>query len=498
MITNPLRRLLASGAVVVFTLAGGDPQRLAWAAGAEQPLPALDGAGDRYSDDKKHQIGRAWLRLFRANAKINPDPLLHDYMVHLLYGLAEHSQLRDRRLTLVMVRDSAFNAFAVPGGVVGVHDGLLRYSQAEDELASVLAHELGHLSQGHFERGQEKQQRNMRMALLGMLAGIALIGSDSDAGLAAIAASQAATVDSKLRYSRRFEQEADRIAIATLANAGWNPDAVPTMFERLQRTARFNRDIPAFLRTHPLTTDRISDARARAARLPRPQRTAGDNDYFLLMRERAVRAHQTDPQRAVGALRDALRQAKTRGARRAARYGLALALADAGQHRQAHRALAPLLAESPTHIPFVVARAEVAIAARDHGLAASLLAGHLALHPDNHPLTMTYADALVASGGRHIERAAKLLANHAKRHPEPPEVWQRLSHAAALAGNALDSHRARGEHYMRNGALDLAKQQFEYALKRTDSQPTTAKIKERLKVLQEYRKEQERLVAGKT
>ena len=497
MITNRRVRLLAAGvagALAAWTPV--EPPRAAPESAGERPLPELGDGAAGYSDERKRRIGRAWLRLFRGAVELNPDPLLHDYMVHLLYGLAAHSQLRDRRLTLVVVHDKAFNAFAVPGGVVGVHDGLLRYSQVEDELASVLAHELGHLSQSHFERGQEQRQSSMRKALFGLLAGIALIGSDADAGLAAIAASQAAAIDSGLRYSRRFEREADRVAIATLANAGWSPDAVPAMFERLQRSARFDRDIPAFLRTHPVTAERISDSRNRAAKLRRARSAAGDNDYFLLMRERVRRAHRDDPRRGAARARDELSRAKTPGAKRAARYGLALALADAGEHRAAHQELAVLLAESPTHIPFVVAQAELAILARNYGLAASLLAGHLALNPDNHPLTMTYADALIAKGAS--ARAAEILSRHAKLHPELPEVWQRLGNAAALAGNALDSHRARAERYMLVGALDLARKQFEYALERTDSGPATARVEGRLQRLREYRKEQERLAAGKT
>ncbi len=503
MITNPARRFavaaIAAAGIAGLLAAGGGA-----AEDASDRLPALGDGDARYSPEKKRELGSTWLRLFRASGEINSDPLLYDYLLHLLYGLAEYSQLRDPELTLVVVQNRRFNAFAVPGNVIGVHDGLLRFSQTESELASVLAHELAHLSQNHFERGRERLAGSQRIGWFGLLAGIALLGAggDSNAGLAAIAASQAAVADKQLSYARRFEQEADRIAIATLARAGHDPRAVPEMFERLQQASRFDRELPAFLRTHPVTSDRISDARNRAAQHTRAarseeRRTKGDD--FLLMRARALRTQQSDPVRAVAALRAELRQATTRGARRAARYGLALALMDIGETRDARAELAPLLAESPIHIPFVVAQAEVAIKEGNYGLATSLLAGHLALNPGNHPLTMTYADSLLATGNaRHAARAASRLSRHALRHPQLPSVWRRLASAAARSGNALDSHRAQGEYFMLIGALDRAGKQFEYALKRTDSVSTTAKIRQRVKVLREYRQQQERMVSGKS
>ena len=175
-----------------------------------------------FSAEFEHQLGRTWLRIFRSQVPTVDDPLLFDYLENLIYQLVRYSKLEDRRIEMVVVDNSAINAFAVPGGVIGIHNGLLLWAQTEDELATVLAHEIAHLSQRHFSRGVEFQQKQQPLALAAMLASLVLMATaGSDVGMAALSATQAATQDSALRYSRGNEQEADRSACKPWSRPTW-------------------------------------------------------------------------------------------------------------------------------------------------------------------------------------------------------------------------------------------------------------------------------------
>ncbi|MDA9722199.1 M48 family metalloprotease, partial [Luminiphilus sp.] len=170
-----------------------------------------------YSADYEYQLGRMWLRSFRGQAPLFNDPLMHSYLENLVFELVQHSELQDRRIELVIVDNPTINAFAVPGGVIGVHSGLFQYAQTEDELATVMAHEIAHLSQRHFSRRMELAQEQGPMQLAGLLAGVLLAATvGTDAGLAAMTTAQGLAQDVQLRYSRANEAEADRVGLRTL------------------------------------------------------------------------------------------------------------------------------------------------------------------------------------------------------------------------------------------------------------------------------------------
>ena len=170
-----------------------------------------------FSADYEYEIGRMWLRSFRWQAPLVNDPLLHSYLENLTFELAQHSDLQDRRIELVIVDNPSINAFAVPGGVMGVHNGLFLYAETEDEFATVMAHEIAHLSQRHFSRRMELAAQQGPMQLAGLLAGILLAATvGTDAGLAAMTTTQGLAQDEQLRYSRSNEAEADRVWLRTL------------------------------------------------------------------------------------------------------------------------------------------------------------------------------------------------------------------------------------------------------------------------------------------
>lgn len=444
----------------------------------ELKLPNLgETSTSLFSAEKEYQIGRAWLRIFRSRAPTSDDPLLSDYLENLIYRLATHSQLEDRRLDIVIVNNETINAFAVPGGVIGIHDGLLAYAESEDELATVLAHELAHLSQRHFSRGVEQQKRQTPLALAGLIAGLVLIATTgSDAGMAVISASQAASIQSQLRFNRSNEQEADRIGMLTMVSAGMDPHAAPAMFERMLKATRYNsRNVPEFLLTHPVTESRISDTRNRARRYAKTMGT--DNIEYQLMRARVKMLQENSPQLAVQRFRSAL--ASDVAFPDAERYGLVLALTASRKLEEARRELKSLLAVNPDNIAYIVAEANIDIEDDRAKQAAEKLARKLQLTPGNYPLSMIYAEALLKSRQAHI--AEEVLLSISKRKPTEPAVWYQLAETQGLVGNILGLHQSRAEYFMLNGLMDKASQQLKYALNLTKNNfSETEKIKQRL------------------
>jgi predicted Zn-dependent protease len=442
-------------------------------------IPDLGAASTSlFSSDFEYQLGRNWLRMFRGQAPTVNDPLLYDYLEDLVFELVTHSELKDRRIELVIVNNPTINAFAVPGGVIGVHNGLFNYAQTEDEFATVIAHEIAHLSQRHFSRRVEMAKSQSPINIAGMLAGILLAATaGTDAGLAAVTATQAALQDQQLRYSRANEAEADRIGMRTLYNAGLDPYAAPEMFERMLAASRYTSAsrIPEFLRTHPLSEKRIADTRNRAMQYPRRIRPVSLE--YQLMRARVAVSMARSPDEAVAEFRARLEGNPLSD--EATTYGLVLALTAAGRADEAALTLDGIWSGDQSRIPYVIADAEIDIARGKAKRAAEKLGRRLQLSPGNHPLTMAYALALQQAGQAHVAEA--VLNNQAKRRPNDPGLWYQLAEIQGLSGNIIGLHQSRAEYFILTGSLDAAQRQLEYALKLASGDFTTSsKIGERL------------------
>ncbi|QFU77914.1 M48 family peptidase [Halioglobus maricola] len=458
----------------------------------ELKLPNLgESSTSLFSAEYEHQLGRTWLKIFRSQVPTVTDPLMFDYLENLIYELAIHSKLEDRRLELVVVDNATINAFAVPGGVIGVHNGLLLYAQTEDELATVLAHELAHLSQRHFSRGVEFQRSQAPVNLAGMLAGLVLMATaGGDAGMAALAASQAAAQNNALRYSRSNEQEADRVGMQTMVEAGMDPHAAPAMFERMLQSSRYSSGerIPEFMRTHPLSENRIADTRNRARLYPKMMRPISLD--YQLMRARAYVQLANTPEEAVQRFKGEL--SGTPRSEEAAQYGLVLALTEAGRADEAALTLDAIWSSNPDRLEYILADADIEMARNAPEKAAKKLARQLELSPGNHPLTMSYATALMANGESHI--AEEVLLAQSTRRPHDPGLWYLLAEVQGLSGNIAGLHRSRAEYFILNGILDEAERQLNYALKLTQNDyHTSAQIQQRLRDVALLRQQMESL-----
>ena len=456
----------------------------------ELKLPNLgESSTSLFSSEFEHQLGRAWLRIFRSQVETLDDPLLFDYLENLIYNLITHSKLEDRRVEIVLVDNPTINAFAVPGGVIGIHNGLMLYAQTEDELATVLAHEIAHLSQRHFSRGVEFQQNQAPLNLAAMVAGFLLMATaGGDAGMAALTAAQAAAQDSRLRYSRGNEQEADRVGMQTMVDAGMDPHAAPAMFERMLQASRYtggNR-VPEFLRTHPLSENRIADTRNRARQYPKQIRPVSLD--YQLMRARVVNQLADTPEEAVQKFRKEL-EGKPHS-REAAHYGLVLALTDAGRPDEASLELDTIWSGDRGRIEYVIADAEIDIVRNQPEKAADKLEDQLKLSPGNHPLTMTYARALMKNQQSHV--AEEVLLDQSLVRPNDPALWYLLAEVQGLSGNIIGLHQSRAEYFILNGNLSQAETQLRYALKLTGKDYlTTARINQRLQDIADMRQKME-------
>lgn len=454
-------------------------------------LPELgDSSSSIISQHQEYELGRAWLKVFRRQVRTHHDPQLQQYVEQLITRLALNSTVRDRRFEVVIVNNPTINAFAVPGGIIGVHTGLFFYAVSEHQFASVLSHELAHLGQRHFARRLELQRKSSVTSVAGLLAGLVLAATiGSEAGMAAISASQAASMDTLLRYSRQNEQEADRLGLDILYRSDMDPAATAAMFERMQSATRFlGERPPEFLLTHPLTESRIADTRARIAKYPGRQYL--DNIEYHLMRARSILALETTPAQAVARFENELKG--TTLSLQAARYGLALAQSAMGEHNIARKTLSPLLAKEPLRLTYQLAEAAIERQAGHHENAIDSLKMLDERYPENYAIQMELAETLLAAN-RYGE-SEQVLETLSHKRPNDPKIWFQLAETSGLAGDIAGVHLARAEYFILTGVFDKAREHLGFARRLLDQNfKQSAQIDQRLRDLRHIEKRSERL-----
>ena len=445
-------------------------------------LPVLgDSVSGTISTQEEYDYGREFLRSVRKQTPSLNDPLVADYIASLTYKLAANSELTDHRLEFILIDSEVLNAFAAPGGIVGVNAGLFLNATNEGQFASVLAHELAHISQRHYARNVEQSRNSTLPNIAGLLASIAIAAAGGgEAGQAALMVNQARSLDNQLRFSRSHESEADRIGIRTLYNAGFDPADMAGMFEGMLRTRSFSQKIPEFMSTHPLDETRIADSRNRANTYPPVEHI--QNPEFLLMRERIQIHYAKNPEAEIDERERALPQLNGTEAD-AAIYGIALAQMKAGQNIAASESLGKLLAKDPTRISYLMLDAEIAMAASDNARAISVLENGLKLNPDNHPLTMTYATALTKA--RRYQDAAHVLEQHSVNYSNDMQLWYDLAEVEGLAGNINMVHQARAEYFITVGDFARARDHLNFAINQETDRLTLARLRQRLDYIRE-------------
>jgi predicted Zn-dependent protease len=426
-----------------------------------QGLPDLgDATASALPPQIERRIGEDIVRDIRSrDPAYLDDPEITDYLNQLGARLVAALPGARQDFEFFAIRDPSINAFALPGGFIGVHTGLLLASESESEVASVLAHEIAHVTQRHIARMLGTQQQMQIPTLVAIAAALLLGRSRPDLAQGAAVAAQGAAVQTQLAYSRDFEREADRIGFQTLSGAGFDARAMAVFFDKMQRHTRVMDDgsVPSYLRTHPVTADRIADAQARAENLPYRQHV--DALEYHLVRAR-LRADAGEPQEAVRQLRAAVRERRYAN-EAAARYGLAAALLRANQATEAEAEIVRLRAIQATSpmIELLAARARLALG--DGSGALALLKAAAGRWPQRRPITYAYTEALEQSG-RNADALA-YLEGQIRLYPRDARLHELRAKAYAALGKRLAQHQAQAEVYALRGSLPAAIEQLQLA-----------------------------------
>lgn len=422
-------------------------------------LPELgDASAVVISPQQERKLGEDFMRKARRMLRMVDDPELNDYIQSLGERLLAHSSDAQETYQFFLVDDPSINAFAVPGGFIGVNTGLILAAHNEGELAGVLAHEITHVQQRHIPRLIAESKRTSGPAMAALIAAILLAGTGHGGADAAIALTSATMAQNQLNYTRAFEQEADNLGIGILASAGFDPHAMPAFFENLQTWGRLNEtSLPEFLRTHPITATRITESRQRAEQYGKTR--GSDSSAFYLARAK-IRALKGNPGEVAQNFKKTLEDGKYPHAD-AERYGYALALSRAQQPQVARRVLDGLIRGEPGNVAYRLALAETEMAAGQRERALNLYAAAYQKHPDSKPLAHRYAAALLESG--QPKRAQALLKDLLGHQVGDPILYKMLARAAGETGELVAAHQALAEHYYLSGNADAALEQLRIA-----------------------------------
>ncbi len=435
-----------------------------------------------HSDER--QLGYMIVQQLRDQNALLEDPEIIEYVNSVGDRLAAQSPDGAKGFQFFVVKDPAINAFAVPGGFVFINYGLILATTSESELASVLGHEIAHVTQHHIARSIRAQSQQSITTMAAMLAAI-LLGAVGHAGGQAveggIAAAQGLAVQQQINFTRGEESEADRVGIGYLAGAGFDTQAMGNFFETLSRKEGLAATyIPAMLVDHPVTTDRIAEARARAAQFP--PRKAKDSLSYALVRERVrvlTAPGDTDIEKVYA-------QRLSRGQNdMATRYGEALALMADNRPVEAQKILFELTREHEGVIMLHSALGQAEVKAGQTNDALGTFRHAVKLFPRNVPVTVRYAESLIAAGNAKEAHAVLLdLFNNVEPTPEQIRL---TANAANAAGDTGDAYYYMGEYQLSGGNLPLAATQYQLALATPNlSQIQRQRYQARLDEVREY------------
>jgi predicted Zn-dependent protease len=411
--------------------------------------------------DDEYRIGLMVVRGLRDSDQILEDPEVNQYIDTIGHQLAGYSQAENRRFTFFVVKDPTINAFALPGGFIGVNSGLLLETHNESELAGVMAHEIAHVTQRHIARSLVEQSHSGLISTAAMLAAI-LIGAASgsgDAAIAGVAAAQTLSLQQQMTFSRAAEIEADRVGMGTLAGAGFDPNGMPAFFDTMARRAGANESqIPAIVRSHPISTDRIAESKNRAAQYP--THNVLDSTSYALTRER-LRVLMTPAGESASKYYDAAIKDESH-ATRALLYGKAISLLDEEHAKQAVPILMNLRKVDETTVQYQIALAQAQLLSGDGDAAIKTFEQARQLFPRNVPVTVRYAEALVRLG--QAKQAHEILLDLFNVVAPTPEQARQIALAANAAGDVADAYYYMAEYHLMGGDLPLAANQLQLAL----------------------------------
>ncbi len=423
-------------------------------------LPDMgDSTGRLISPQQEQELGAAFFRNLHSQIKINQDLEIQHYIQTLGGQLAANSDQPGYPFKFFMVIDQSINAFAGPGGYIGINSGLLLLSESESELAAVMAHEIAHVTQRHLYRAFEAARQMSIPNAAATLAAILLGTQSPELGQAALIALQAGNTQFQIDFTRDNEKEADRVGMQTLVDADYDPRSMPVFFERLQQSTRYyGRDIPEFLRTHPVSVSRISDTRGRSEKYPYKQYP--DSKEYLLAKAKLRVLSVEDQEVNLKYFKAHIGQG-TQWQQAVARYGLALVYIKTLNFDKADTLLTDLSRAHPGQPQFANALAKTAIENRQFERAVKLYRTALKAFPNNLALEVAYVKSLLNTG--HPDQAKKVLEKMAPNIKNQLLYYELLAQCYADLNQPAESHRFLAEYYYANGQTKTAIMQIKLA-----------------------------------
>lgn len=438
---------------------------LALPAAAQNQLPSFgDPAGGSVTAADEKRLGEAFMRQVRAQLIVIDDPEIESYIQSIGYRLTAGVDHSATGFHFFVVGSDVINAFAGPGGYIGVNAGLILAADSESEMASVVAHEIAHVTQRHIARAIDFAGRSNLPMLAGLAAALILGTQNSAAGSAAAAAVMGSQVQSQIDFTRQNEKEADRVGMQLLAAAEFDPRAMPVFFEKLQTSSRYYRKPPEYLSTHPVTSSRIADTRNRAEQYTYVQRP--DSLGFYLARAKLRVLGSDAPKETVAWFEDAVKNGNYKNLSATA-YGWGLALAKAREFPRAEEVLTRLTKEYPDNLNFRAALATTFLDAGQVDQALKIYEDEYALFPDSKTIVVGYVQALLRNG--QAKRGQEIIDEYARVREMDATLYKLSSEAQQRAGNELASQLALAEYYYQSGQFDAAINQLRLAVAKRDA-----------------------------
>jgi len=480
-------------------------------------LPDMgDPGGDSLNRMDERQYGEMIMREIRPDPDYSNDLPLYDYLNQMerrLIAAARRLQLGGSNeqgsgaynFEIFAVKDSSINAFALPGGFIGFHTGLIVSAETDSEVASVMGHETGHVLQRHLARQMDKQATNTMIALAGILLGALAASRNPGAASGLMQGGQALAVNNQLSYSRDAEREADRIGFQILDASGYDVNGAPSFFQRLQRaTGIMDNGVPSYVRTHPLTTDRIADMQDRARNIPSRNVPTAVEFYFVKARARMEQSGSSSGMYDLKNTFDSLSKQAFPGKQMEGFYGLALIAQRQGHIEQAetylqqarnlaHAASAPGSPIQRQSLSLDITASELALAKGKNDAALQIAQATLNAFPQSYAAGAAMINAYLKLG--RTNDAINWLKARTKIQPNEIVWWGLLSTAYDQANNIPMRHYALGEKYALEGAWPSAIEQLKIARSSAgadfyQSSTIDARLRELQKQYQEYLKEQ--------
>lgn len=452
-------------------------------------LPELgDVSATVLSPMQETAIAEQILREVAVSDEVVQDADINDYIQTIGAKLVVSGPAPAQKFTFFVVQDNSINAFAMPGGVIGVHTGLLLAANTESELAGVLGHEIGHVTQHHLARMLASQKYDTFKNIAGIALALLVARSNPQLATGALATTTALGIQNQLDYSREHEREADRIGLQVLQSGGFDVRGMPAFFTTLQRNTRLAEgNSPGFLRTHPLTSERIADVTNRVEKIPYKQ--VADSIEFQYVRAK-LRANNGSVQNTIAVFEQNIRENRFASAA-AEHYGLAVAYLRKNAFAQVEQELAWLKKNAPAHAMIASLSAKLAVAQNKPQLAAQKFSAALQIFPDNRGLIYGYAEHFIAL--KQADSAVKLLKEKQRLYPDDAKMYDLLAQAYSLQNKNMLSHHALGEAYYRKYDTARALEQMEIAAKAKDGDFYEQSIVEaRLKSLRDKLKDEKK------